>query len=115
MAGRELAAALREGGMALIRRWAEETWTDHNVHDPGITLLETFSYAMTELGMRLQLDVADLLRSGEAHAAADLEPAHRVLPSGPVTAQASPDHSPTMKDSRSMAVLRAVGSAPARP
>jgi len=79
-------AALREGGMALIRRWAEETWTDHNVHDPGITLLEAFSYAMTELGLRLQLDVADLLRSGEAHAAADLEPAHRVLPSGPVTA-----------------------------
>lgn len=79
-------AALREGGMALIRQWAEETWTDHNVHDPGITLLETFSYAMTELGLRLQLDVADLLRSGEAHAAADLEPAHRVLPQGPVTA-----------------------------
>src|SRR5207237_4247036 len=78
--------ALREGGMALIRKWAGESWTDHNVHDPGITILEACSYAMTELGLRLQLDVGDLLRSGEANGAADLEPAHRVLPVGPITA-----------------------------
>jgi len=78
-------AALRERGMDLIRQLAEGTWTDHNVHDPGVTLLEAFSYAMTELGFRIQLDMADLLRSGEAHAPADLVPAHRVLPSGPVT------------------------------
>ena len=43
--------------MELIRRWASESWTDHNVHDPGITILEACSYAMTELGLRLQLDV----------------------------------------------------------
>ena len=59
-------SALRESGMELIRRWASESWTDHNVHDPGITILEACSYAMTELGLRLQLDVADLLRSGES-------------------------------------------------
>ena len=50
-------AALREGGMELIRELARDTWTDHNVHDPGITLLEAFSYAMTELGLRIQLDM----------------------------------------------------------
>ena len=60
-------SALRESGMELIRRWAGESWTDHNVHDPGITILEACSYAMTELGLRLQLDVADLLRSGESN------------------------------------------------
>jgi hypothetical protein len=80
-------ALLREDGMRLIRDWASEGWTDHNVHDPGITILEACSYAMTELGLRLQLDVADLMRSGERHAAPDLEPAHRVLPVGPVTPQ----------------------------
>lgn len=80
-------AALREGGMELIRQWAKDTWTDHNVHDPGITLLEAFSYAMTELGFRVQLDVADLLRSGEAHGISGLEPSRRVLPSGPVTTE----------------------------
>src|SRR5215468_9445920 len=78
-------ATLRESGMALIRQLAQETWTDHNVHDPGITLLEAFSYAMTELGLRIQLDVADLLRSAEVHAPTGLVPAHRVLPCGPVT------------------------------
>lgn len=79
-------SALRETGMEWIRLWAKESWTDHNVHDPGITVLEAFSYAMTELGLRLDQDVADLLRSGEAHAEPQLEPAHRVLPSGPVNA-----------------------------
>lgn len=79
-------AALREGGMELIRKWAGESWTDHNLHDPGITILEAFSYAMTELGFRVQLDVSDLLRSGESNRAADLVPAHRVLPTGPVNA-----------------------------
>ena len=79
--------ALREGGLELIRRWAGDSWTDHNVHDPGITILEACSYAITELGLRLQLDVADLLRSGDSHGAANLEPAHRVLPVAPVTRQ----------------------------
>lgn len=78
-------AILRESGMELIRQLAKETWTDHNVHDPGITLLEAFSYAITELGFRLQLDVADLLRSGENHALPNLVPVHRALPSSPIT------------------------------
>lgn len=80
-------AALLESGMELIRRLASETWSDHNVHDPGITLLEAFSYAMTELGFRLQLDVADLIRSGEGSALPDLIPVHRALPSAPVTTE----------------------------
>lgn len=78
-------AALREGGMELIRALAQDTWTDHNVHDPGITLLEAFSYAMTELGFRIQLDVPDLLQSSAPHVPPDLVPAHRVLPCAPVT------------------------------
>jgi hypothetical protein len=79
-------AALRESGMERIRLLAKESWTDHNVHDPGVTLLEAMSYAMTELGLRLDLDVADLLRSGEARGEPELVPAHQVLPAGPVTA-----------------------------
>lgn len=78
---------LREDGLQSIRLWAGDSWTDHNVHDPGITLLEAASYAVTELGLKLQLDIADLLRSGEAHGEAEFEPAHEVLPVGPVNAQ----------------------------
>ena len=80
-------SALRDSAMALIRQWASASWTDHNVHDPGITVLEACSYATTELGLRLQLDMADLLRSGESNALADLPAADRVLPVGPVNRQ----------------------------
>ena len=80
-------AALREEGMELIRRLADRTWTDHNVHDPGITMLEAFVYAMTDVGLRIQLDMADLLRSGESQALPNLPPVPRVLPCGPVTPQ----------------------------
>ena len=83
-------ARLREGGMQSIRALAKDSWTDHNVHDPGITLLEAASYAITELGLKLQLDIADLLRSGQAHAEAEYEPAHRVLPVGPVGGDEGP-------------------------
>jgi hypothetical protein len=77
-------SALREGGMELIRKWAAQSWTDHNLHDPGITMLEACSYAITELGLRVQLNVNDLLRSGASNRVPDLVPAHRVLPAGPV-------------------------------
>ena len=43
-------ARLRESAMAEIRALASDTWTDHNIHDPGIAIMEAFCYAMTELG-----------------------------------------------------------------
>ncbi|NJL49369.1 MAG: hypothetical protein HC929_20395, partial [Leptolyngbyaceae cyanobacterium SM2_5_2] len=76
---------LREKGLELIRQYAGESWTDHNIHDPGITLLEAFCYAMTELGFRIQQDLPDLLRSGEAYGQPNLVPAHQVLPTAPIT------------------------------
>ena len=80
-------AALRERGIELIRQYAGESWTDHNIHDPGITLLEAFCYAMTELGFRIQQSMPDLLSSGTAYGSPNLVPAHRVLPTAPVTTE----------------------------
>ncbi|MEK6749781.1 MAG: hypothetical protein AABY83_11320 [Pseudomonadota bacterium] len=71
--------------MALIQQYAKKSWTDHNVHDPGITLLEAGIYAMTELGLRIQLDTPDLLQSGVLQARPDFVPAHTVLPCAPLT------------------------------
>lgn len=76
---------LREKGLELIRQYAGESWTDHNVHDPGITLLEAFCYAMTELGFRIQQELPDLLRSGEVYAPPELIPAHQTLLTAPIT------------------------------
>ena len=36
------------------RRWPEWTgWTDHNVSDPGVTLIETFAFMVEQLIFRL--------------------------------------------------------------
>ncbi|MET0519985.1 MAG: hypothetical protein ABW005_14270, partial [Burkholderiaceae bacterium] len=43
------ARALFEQGLAEVRRLAHAQWTDHNTHDPGITMLELLAYALTEL------------------------------------------------------------------
>jgi predicted phage baseplate assembly protein len=35
---------LMEEGRALIARYSQNQWTDHNVHDPGITFIELFAW-----------------------------------------------------------------------
>ena len=45
--------AHREEGIKLIQQLSPDLWTDHNLHDPGITLLEELCYAITDLAYRL--------------------------------------------------------------
>ena len=64
--------SLRQEGVALIQRLAGTTWTDYNAHDPGVTILEQFCYALTDLSYRINYDVEDLLGSGsDGEGAAD--------------------------------------------
>lgn len=56
---------LREKGISMIREMSHSLWTDYNTHDPGITLLEVLSYAITDLGYRLSLPVQDLIFDGD--------------------------------------------------
>lgn len=77
---------LREAGLEKIRQIASQTWTDHNVHDPGITMLEAFCYAMTEAGLRTGMPMQDLLASASAMAPQEFFSPRMVLPSSPVTA-----------------------------
>ena len=84
--------ALRLRAIGTLQRLAGQTWTDHNSHDPGITVLEAVCYAITDLAYRAEHPVPDLLASlpAEAGAApsgtAGLFTPAQVLPSGPVTA-----------------------------
>ena len=55
--------ALRRLGIAYAQGLAAENWTDYNVHDPGVTLLEQICYALTDLVYRTEFDVADHLTS----------------------------------------------------
>jgi hypothetical protein len=79
---------LRDLGIGYIEQFAHGLWTDYNKHDPGITTLEMLCYAITDLSLRTQLPMQDLLTSSwgdaakmrESFATADL-----VLPICPVT------------------------------
>jgi len=55
-------------GLDHIRSLSRGLWTDHNIHDPGITILELLCYALTDLAYRAQLPVADLLATAEDNA-----------------------------------------------
>jgi len=52
---------LRSYGIDHIQKLSSNLWTDHNVHDPGITILELLCYALTDLGYRTSFDIADIL------------------------------------------------------
>lgn len=52
---------LRSEGIRHISSLSGDLWTDHNLHDPGITILEVLCYALTDLGYRNSLPVEDLL------------------------------------------------------
>ncbi|MBC7947047.1 MAG: hypothetical protein H7Y42_04145 [Chitinophagaceae bacterium] len=54
---------LRTEAIHHIGKLSGKVWTDHNVHDPGITILETLIYAILDLGYRTNLPPADLFAS----------------------------------------------------
>ncbi|MGN7863238.1 hypothetical protein [Chryseobacterium sp. 22458] len=57
---------LRRTGIEYIEKLGGKLWTDYNSHDPGITTLEVLSYAITDLGMRMNLNMEDILASKDA-------------------------------------------------
>lgn len=51
---------LRSEGIEYLGKLAGKIWTDHNVHDPGITILEMLCYAILDLGYRTNLPAIDI-------------------------------------------------------
>lgn len=79
---------LRRTGLQHIEKLAYEIWTDYNAHDPGITLLELLSYAITDLGYRTGYDVKDLLtveENGVPKNTSNFHTALNILTCEPVT------------------------------
>lgn len=76
-------------GLAAVRGYARAGWTDHNVHDPGITTLELLCYALTDLCYRACYPVEDLLAvpsDNAASMAAHFFRPRRALSNAPLTA-----------------------------
>ncbi|MCU0837332.1 MAG: hypothetical protein MUE49_01255 [Rhodospirillales bacterium] len=72
-------------GLRQLERMSDGQWTDFNSHDPGITILETLCYALTDIGYRIFHPVPDLLANGGADARANLFSAGEVLSGRAVT------------------------------
>ena len=54
-------ADFRAAMLAIMQRISGAQWTDHNIHDPGITILEQLSYGLTDIAYRSELPVQDYL------------------------------------------------------
>lgn len=81
-------ALLREAGLIHIEKLAHRVWTDYNVHDPGITMLELLCYAITDLGFRTGYEMRDLLTesvNGVLQNNSNFHTALHIFPTNPVT------------------------------
>jgi len=81
-------AFLRTEGLAHIEKLAHRLWTDYNVHDPGITILEHLCYAITDLGHRTGYDIKDLLTEtikGLPKNTSNFHQAREILTSSPIS------------------------------
>jgi hypothetical protein len=78
---------LKQKGIESLQELTGKKWTDFNVHDPGITILEILCFALTELGYRSGYPIEDLFASpstGEPVHTANFD-AHKILVSGAIT------------------------------
>lgn len=80
---------LREEGVRLAQAASGDRWTDYNLHDPGVTLLEQLCYGLTDIAYRVDFPIADHM-SGPGDAIAfgqlALHPPDVIFPCRPTTA-----------------------------
>lgn len=72
-------AFLRQAGIEHIEKLGHRLWTDYNVHDPGITLLEALCFAITDLGYRTGYPVRDILTEEVGGVQQNLSNFHQAL------------------------------------
>ncbi len=77
--------SLREQGIRFAQALSGDIWTDYNLHDPGVTVLEQLCYALTDLVYRADFPVEDHLQAPDAPAidyrALSLHPPDEAFPS----------------------------------
>ena len=49
-------------GIKSIQKYSGEQWTDFNLHDPGVTILECLCFALTDLSYRTGFDLEQIFR-----------------------------------------------------
>ena len=76
---------LRREGLKHIGELSGKIWTDHNVHDPGITIMEMLAYALLDLGYRTKLPIQDILASPEGEGSESYFTPAQILGNNPTT------------------------------
>ncbi len=79
---------LVETGIKLLQKFSSKQWTDYNLHDPGVTILEQLCFKLTELAYITAFDIEDILTKPDglidanAHSFIDR---NKILTCNPVT------------------------------
>ena len=60
-------AALRRVAVDYAQEASGNIWTDYNLHDPGVTLLEQTCFALSEIAYQVGLPTRDLLTNGNGN------------------------------------------------
>jgi len=80
---------LRELGILATQRLSGQIWTDYNVHDPGVTILEQLCFAITDLSYRTDFPIHELINARSNNPEDELKDtffdASEILPSTPLT------------------------------
>jgi len=79
---------LRKEGIRLAQKISGDVWSDYNLHDPGVTILEVLCYALTDMIYRSGFDAADYLTSEKGtidYAQQALYRADEIFPCAPLT------------------------------
>jgi len=56
-------AYLKGVGLEHLQKLSGAAWTDYNIHDPGVTVLEQLCFALTDISYRINFDIKDILAS----------------------------------------------------
>ncbi len=78
---------LRLEAIDKIQKLSGKVWTDFNLHDPGVTILEQLCYTLTDLGFRTEFEIEDILHTQIPHDDKDhtFYTAAEILPCHPLT------------------------------
>lgn len=80
--------ALRAFGIDYIQKISGKLWTDFNIHDPGVTILEAVCFALSDLAYRTNFAIQDLLTPKNGINPSIEKPsflAEEILPCNPTT------------------------------
>lgn len=80
--------SLRKDGLARVQELSGDLWSDYNLHDPGVTILEQLCYGLTDLAYRSSFSAADYLTSADGGIGFEQQALYRpdeILSSAPLT------------------------------